>query len=72
MVDLRAGGRRIRVSRPDKVLFPADGITKRELAEYYRRVFEVQKPHLRGRPLMLHRFPDGIEKEGFLQEMLSA
>jgi len=70
MVDLRAGGRRIRVSRPEKVLFPADGITKRDLAEYCRRVFEVQEPHLRDRPLMLHRFPDGIGEEGFFQKQV--
>lgn len=67
---MRASGREIPVSRPDKVLFPEDGITKRDLAEYFRRVFAVQKPHIENRPLMMHRFPDGIRAEGFFQKQV--
>ncbi|MCX4445329.1 non-homologous end-joining DNA ligase [Streptomyces sp. NPDC087866] len=56
------------ISRPDKVLFPDDGITKAELAAYYRTVAGRMLPHLRDRPLMLQRFPDGIGGHGFMQK----
>ncbi|MBW3664752.1 MAG: non-homologous end-joining DNA ligase [Actinobacteria bacterium] len=60
--------RRVEVSRPDKVLFPDDGITKADLAEYHARIAEVAAPHLRDRPLALRRFPDGIGAGGFFQK----
>jgi bifunctional non-homologous end joining protein LigD len=58
------------ISHPDKVLFPADGITKGELAEYYATVADVMLPHLRGRPVTMERFPNGIGAGGFLQKDL--
>ncbi len=57
---LRVSGHTVEVSHPDKVLFPDDGITKRDLAEYYRRVAPKILPFLKDRPLSLQRFPDGI------------
>jgi bifunctional non-homologous end joining protein LigD len=69
--DVRRYGRyRVEISRPDKVLFPDDGLTKRELCDYYARVADVMLPHLQGRPLTMHRFPDGIGEEGFYQKSL--
>ncbi|MFI8825098.1 non-homologous end-joining DNA ligase [Streptomyces sp. NPDC053431] len=65
---VRAGRRTVEVARPDKVLFPEDGITKAELAAYYHRVADRMVPHLRGRPLMLERHPDGIDDSGFMQK----
>ena len=59
-LSVRVGGHSVEVSHPDKVLFPDDGITKRDLAEYYRRVAPKMLPYLKGRPLSLQRFPDGI------------
>jgi bifunctional non-homologous end joining protein LigD len=58
----------VKISSPDKLLFPADGITKAELAGYYERVAEWMLPHVMGRPLSLQRFPDGIEREGFFHK----
>ena len=55
-------------THPEKVLFPADGITKGELAAYYALVADVMLPHLRGRPITMERFPSGIDKKGFLQK----
>ncbi|MET9296508.1 non-homologous end-joining DNA ligase [Streptomyces sp. NPDC003077] len=46
--------------RPDKVLFPDDGLTKWDLAGHYAAVAARAVPHLRGRPLMMERYPDGI------------
>lgn len=56
------------LSNPDKLLFPADGITKRELARYYEGVAEWILPHIRDRPLSLQIFPGGIEDKGFFQK----
>ena len=58
---VRAGRRIVEVGRPEKVLFADDGVTKADLAAYYRTVAPRMLPHLRGRPLMLERHPDGID-----------
>jgi bifunctional non-homologous end joining protein LigD len=62
--------RAVEVTNPGKVLFP-DGTTKLELVEYYTSVAGAMVPHLRGRPLTIHRFPNGIDKGGFLQKNAS-
>jgi bifunctional non-homologous end joining protein LigD len=59
------------ITHPDKLIFPADGITKAELASYYEAVAPVLLPHLRGRPVTLERFPAGIEQKGFIQKDVS-
>lgn len=58
----------VRLTHFDKVLFPGEGITKGDIAHYYARVAPVMLPHLRGRPLTMHRFPRGIDHEGFLHK----
>jgi bifunctional non-homologous end joining protein LigD len=59
---------RAKISSPDKRLFPTDGITKLDVANYYERVSEWMVPHVRDRPLSLQVFPDGIEGTGFFQK----
>jgi bifunctional non-homologous end joining protein LigD len=61
----------VEVSKRDKVLFPCSGITKGDLVDYYRHIAEVMLPHMKGRPLMMHRYPDGIAEEGFYQKEAS-
>lgn len=58
----------VETSNEDKVFFPDDALTKGDLVEYYREVSATMLPHLRGRPLMMHRFPNGIRKRGFYQK----
>jgi bifunctional non-homologous end joining protein LigD len=65
---LRIGGETIEITRPDKVLFPDGGITKGDVVDYYRQIAPVMLPHLRGRPLAMERYPDGIESQGFYQK----
>lgn len=60
--------RDIEIRRPEKVLFPDDGITKSELADHYRRVASRAVPALRGRPLMMERHPDGIGGSPLMQK----
>ena len=59
---------KVKLANPDKVLFPRDAITKREIWDYYTAVSEVMLPHLAGRPLTLQRYPDGIEGEEWYQQ----
>jgi len=65
---LSIDGHDIELSRLDKVFFPKSGITKGDLFEYYRRISEIALRHYRDRPLTMHRFPDGIEAEGFFHK----
>jgi bifunctional non-homologous end joining protein LigD len=60
------------ISRPDKVLYPEPGWTKADIAEHYERVAGVLLPHLEGRPLVTHRFPDGVDDAGFFQKQAPA
>jgi bifunctional non-homologous end joining protein LigD len=69
-VEIRAGRRVVKVSRPDKPLFP-DGITKADLARYYEAVADTMLPHLAGRPLNLERYPDGIDGQRIIQQRAS-
>ena len=61
-------GRRVEVSNPDKVFFPAEGITKGDLVAYYREIAPFMLPWLKDRPTVLTRFPDGIEGKSFFQK----
>jgi len=56
------------MSNPQKVLFPDSGITKADLADHYHRVASHMLRHIKGRPLAMERFPDGVQKPGFLQK----
>jgi bifunctional non-homologous end joining protein LigD len=51
-----------------KVYWPADGYTKGDMVEYYQAVSKWMLPYLRGRPLVLTRFPDGIDGKSFYQK----
>lgn len=65
---LKAGRRTLEIGNPEKVLFPDAGITKLDLAEYYRDVSDVLLPHAEERPISMHRFPDGLEGGDFYQK----
>jgi bifunctional non-homologous end joining protein LigD len=60
--------RRVRLTNPDRVLFPDDGITKGDLYEYYDVVAPVLVPHLRDRPFTMKRYREGAAGEGFFQK----
>jgi len=66
--NIKVGKHTIELAHADKVLFPADNITKGDLAEYYHRVAEVMLPYLQQRAITMHRFPDGIAEDGFYQQ----
>lgn len=56
------------ITHPEKLLFPDDGISKGEVAAYYEVVAPVMVPHLRGRPITMERYPNGIGAAGFMQK----
>lgn len=58
----------VRLTNPDKVLYPEQKLTKRALAEYYIAVSEHMLPHVRNRPLTLVRCPEGRHRHCFFQK----
>jgi bifunctional non-homologous end joining protein LigD len=60
----------VKLSHPDKVLFPDDGITKADLAEHYARVAEFMVPHCKDRPMNLWRWNKGISEDVVVQQSL--
>src|SRR5215208_6228367 len=64
----RATGVSVEITHPDKLLFPGDGLTKADIADYYETVSEWMLPHVRDRPLSLMIFPDGVDGQGFFQK----
>jgi bifunctional non-homologous end joining protein LigD len=67
-VEARRGRRVVRLSSPDRVLFPEDGVTKGDLFEYYRAVAPALIPHLRDRPFTMKRYREGIARAHFFQK----
>jgi bifunctional non-homologous end joining protein LigD len=61
----------VHVTHPDRVLFAAQGITKRQLIDYYRKVAGLMLPHIAGRPLALVRCPQGSSGQCFFQKHAS-
>src|SRR5690606_1835003 len=65
----RAGSRAPpELSSPEKVLFPDDGITKQQLADYYAAAMDWLLPEIAGRPLSLVRCPSGLRAQCFFQK----
>jgi bifunctional non-homologous end joining protein LigD len=63
--------RQVELSNRGKIFFPGDKITKGELLDYYMENAEKIVPHLKDRPLTMHRYPDGIEGKNFFQKQAS-
>lgn len=64
----KAATSEITITHPDKVLFPDDGVTKQDLADYYRMIAPYMLPHIVGRPVTLERFHRGIGEKGIFQK----
>lgn len=62
------GGIELSVTSLDKVFFPLHGWTKGDLMRYYARVAPLLLPRIADRPLVLERFPDGVEGKSFFQQ----
>ena len=67
-VELEIDGRTVRLSSPDKVMFPEVGLTKLGVVDYYRAVAPAVLAAMRGRPVLMERFPNGVGKSSFFQK----
>lgn len=67
---VEVAGRRVVLTHLNKVLWPDDGYTKRDLIEYYLTMAPYMLPHLADRPLVMTRYPDGINGKWFYQKNL--
>ena len=65
---LNIAGTEVRISSPDKVVFPVPGLTKLDLVRYYVAVADGALRGAGGRPMVLKRFPKGIDAEPFFQK----
>lgn len=61
-------GRRLKFTNLEKIFYPNEGYTKRDVIEYYDSVASLILPHLKDRPLSLKRYPNGIEGKWFFQK----
>jgi bifunctional non-homologous end joining protein LigD len=61
-------GRALELSNLDKVLYPEVGFTKAQVIDYYVRIAPVLLPHLRGRPLTMKRYPNGVTSQHFYEK----
>jgi bifunctional non-homologous end joining protein LigD len=69
-LELEVGRRRVRLTSPDKLLFPGDGVTKKDLADYYAAIGDTLVPHLRNRPFTLKRYPYGIRGQPYFAKQV--
>src|SRR5437588_4083949 len=69
-VRIELEGKRLRFSNLNKIYFPESGYTKRHLLAYYYRMADYILPFLKGRALVLRRYPDGINGQAFFQKDL--
>lgn len=64
----RVEEREIKLTNIDKLMWPEDGLTKAHLVRYYYGIAPYLLPHIRNRPLVMKRYPDGIYGEAFYQK----
>ena len=58
--EINVAGKTLTVSNLEKVLYPEVGFTKGQVIDYYIRIAPVLLPHLKGRPITLKRYPEGV------------
>jgi len=66
----KINGRTIEISNPYKVFYPNSNITKGEILNYYDRIAEYMLPHIKNRLVVMQRFPEGIDKDGFYHKQI--
>lgn len=67
-MEITHGRRRFAITNPDRILFPKQKITKLDLIEYYQAVSSIQFPLIKNHPIVMQRFPEGINHEGFFHK----
>jgi bifunctional non-homologous end joining protein LigD len=67
-MDVESDGQRLHFSNLNKIYFPEPGVKKRELLAYYYRMARYILPFLKDRPMVLRRYPDGVNGKAFFQK----
>ena len=67
-MDIESDGQRLHFANLNKIYFPAVGVKKRELLAYYYRMAQYILPFLKDRPMVLRRYPDGVDGKAFFQK----
>lgn len=62
----------MKLTNPDKVLYPATGTTKAEVFDYYVGIAEAMIPHIAGRAVTRKRWPNGVEEPSFFEKQLAS
>ncbi|MGB7110649.1 MAG: ATP-dependent DNA ligase [Mycobacterium sp.] len=63
---------RVKLTNPDKVLYPASGTTKSDIFDYYTGIAEVMVPHIAGRAATRKRWPNGVDQSSFFEKQLAS
>ncbi len=67
-VELQTGGRTVHLTHLNKLFWPENGISKRDLLQYYAGIAPYLLPHLAGRAMVMKRYPDGADGKFFFQK----
>jgi DNA ligase D len=67
-MDVEVAGRVVTLSSPDKVMFPEPGLTKLDVVDFYRELERPLLTAIRGRPVLMQRFPNGVDGSSFFQK----
>jgi bifunctional non-homologous end joining protein LigD len=66
--NVEVGGRLLKLTNLEKVLYPQAGFTKGQVIDYYARIAPMLVPHLAGKPLTLKRYPNGVDQQFFFEK----
>jgi bifunctional non-homologous end joining protein LigD len=66
--DVEVDGRQLSLTNLEKVMYPSTGFTKGQVIDYYARIAPVMLPHLKGRPITLKRYPNGVDAQFFYEK----
>jgi bifunctional non-homologous end joining protein LigD len=67
-IHIKIEGQSFELNNPDKLMFPEDGITKKDLVDYYQKVAPAMLPLMGKKPVVMLRYPDGIHGEEFFHK----
>ena len=65
---VEVGGKTLKLTNLEKILYPAAGFTKGQVIDYYARIAPVLVPHLKDKPLTLKRYPSGVDQPFFFEK----
>jgi len=68
MEEIKLNNHKIKITHPDKVMFPTNMITKKDVVQYYLKIADHLLPRIKDRPITIHCFPNGLDAAGFFRQ----